>query len=257
MRTFLRMAYEIRNWLPVALTRMGWLSARPHRFIDFRRGCRIAFRGNGDWVTVYELFLGDTYQDLFQALRRHREGGVVLDLGGNIGCFALRVAEESPSLRVISFEPGPPNARLFEASLAANPEAARRIELRMEAVGGEEGEANWFFEEENHGASSLHTGKGVPYRVKVSSLARIIGELREPVAAIKIDIEGAEYELLERTPPEVWDKIDLIALELHQDPSGRTDPNGFLGRMQDLGYAVRADSSSSYFLTRKPPTSAS
>ncbi len=39
---------------------------------------------------------------------------------------------------------------------------------------------------------------------------------------MRMDIEGAEFPIFESTPPEVWDRIDRIVMETHEEAGGRS-----------------------------------
>jgi len=76
----------------------------------------------------------------------------------------------------------------------------------------------------------------------------VVASLQAPVALAKIDIEGAEFDLLRHTPAAAWEKVSAIALELHDDPSGQMTQAQFLERFRTLGYAIEEESVCSYFL---------
>ena len=59
----------------------------------------------------------------------------VLDLGGNVGLFALYVASRNARAEIYSFEPSSENLSLLRRNLEANPEHARRIKVLPFAVG--------------------------------------------------------------------------------------------------------------------------
>jgi len=250
-KTALDAVRRIENW-PAAWN----LRLRRHQngltLLRFRDGMNVVCRGNTrDWDVVHELMFAGGYARAFEFLRGNRGRKAVLDLGGNIGLFSLLAAAQSPELQLHAYEPGPPNYRLFEMNRLANPQLSERIILHREAVAGETRETKWFFDEKNPGGSSLFATEGASFDVRITAFADVVASMTDTIALAKIDIEGAEFELIERTPAAVWEKIPAISLELHGDPSSRMTQPQFLERMRGYGYNIHEETVCSYFLTRR------
>ena len=175
---------------------------------------------------------------------------LVLDLGGNIGLFSLLAASTRPTASIYAYEPGPPNFRLFEINRLANPSLAERIHLRREAVAGQTRTTDWFFDERNPGGSGLFATGGGKFSVQIRAFAEVLNSLPGEVALAKIDIEGAEFELLAGTPRESWQRIQTISLELHDDPGGKVSQESFLEQLAGHGFKIEKETVCSYFLHR-------
>jgi FkbM family methyltransferase len=138
--------------------------------------------------------------------------------------------------------------------MLANPDLSARVELRNQAVAGRAGQATWNFDAENPGGSSLLAGAGEPstntFTVDLVPFRDCLAEAPGRIALLKMDIEGAEWDVLEHTPDESWARIDAIALELHDDPSGRQPQEAYLQRMKALGFTINTNQVCSYFLHR-------
>jgi FkbM family methyltransferase len=250
LRTIIEIVRRIENW-PTAIA-LRLFRRRPGlRLLAFRQGINIACRRETrDWDVIHELFFAGSYRRAFQYLRKQSDTPSVLDIGGNIGLFSLLAASFHAKARVISFEPGPPNYNLFEINLLANPSLKDRIELRKKAVGGIARLTEWFFDQENPGGSGLFSKEGPRYPVEIVSFANLIRSMPEPAALVKIDIEGAEYEILRNTPAETWQRIRAISLELHDDPEQKMSQSEFLGRLESYGFQIEPEFVCSYFLSR-------
>jgi FkbM family methyltransferase len=113
----------------------------------------------------------------------------MVDFGGFIGFTSLYAAAQGPSVDV--FEPSPVNGALLEANLQANPRLAHRIRLHRHAVGAKDGN---LFETVQRG--SLLRGRAEAV-VPVRNAVAVLEELGlSPDMLLKIDIEGAEYEVV-------------------------------------------------------------
>jgi FkbM family methyltransferase len=220
--------------------------------LRFRSGLNIICRaGTREWDVIHELMFAGGYGRAVAHLRRLPGQPLVLDLGGNIGLFSLLAAASHPRAEIHAYEPGPPNYRLFEMNQLANSPLGDRIHLHKEAVGGESRTVEWCFNDLNPGGSGLFETDGASrFSVHVRSLSEVVDSLPAALDLVKIDIEGAEYELLDRTPPEVWQRIHTISLELHDDPQGKIPRGEFLRRATGFGYRVEEESVCSYFLSR-------
>ena len=252
LKTVLDIIRRFHNW-PTAIG-MRFFRHRQAglRLLAFRDGLNVVLRsGTRDWDVLHEIAFAGSYARAFDFVSHEAAGSSVLDLGGNIGLFSLVCARHAPNARIFAYEPGPPNYRIYEMNCLANPELKPRIELRREAVGGSPREDDWFFDEANPGGSSLFGTQGKPTRVKIVAFADVIAGLPEPLALVKLDVEGAEYEILEQTPPEVWRQIGAISLELHNDPRGKTTQEAFLNQMRTLGFEIEEESVCTFFLHRK------
>ena len=250
VKTFFDIVRRIENWPTATAMRLR----RHHtglRMLSFRDGLNVVCRaGSRDWDVVHELMFAGSYGRALAHIRAAQGAATVLDLGGNIGLFSLLAAAQRDDAVIHSFEPGPPNFRLFEMNRLANPPLSGRIHLHREAVGGESAMVNWFFDEGNPGGSSLYGTSGTSFPVTIRAFSSVVASLGTNVTLAKIDIEGAEFDLVRGTPAAAWEKISAIALELHDDPSGQMTQAQFLERFRALGYAIEEESVCSYFLHR-------
>jgi len=171
VKTFFDIVRRIENWPTATAMRLR----RHHlglRMLSFRDGLNVVCRaGSRDWDVVHELLFASGYGRAFAHIRAAKIPPTVLDLGGNIGLFSLLAAAQNDRAVIHAFEPGPPNFRLFEMNLLANPSLAERIHLHREAVGGSDATVNWFFDEANPGGSSLYgvSGKSFPVTIRAFS----------------------------------------------------------------------------------------
>jgi FkbM family methyltransferase len=141
----------------------------------------------------------------------------VIDIGGNIGCFTLVAARAAAGGRVLVFEPDSGNFDLLTRNVALN--GLKNVIPARLAVAGEPGVLRLF--KGQHGP--LHTT--IASRVDVASeteevqtvtLRQIMDQHHVSHCFLKMNCEGAEYDILYNTPPEYLQRIDRVALEYHQ-----------------------------------------
>jgi FkbM family methyltransferase len=245
--TFVRAIRHIENWPEIVSLRLG-VGRRELSVVSFRSGISILVRRQSDdWGVVRDLFLQSGYGRSFEYLRSVSGEQTVIDLGANIGCFSVLAAAQNERLLVSAYEPGPPNVRIFELNCLANPSLARRIQLHREAAAGVARIAQWHFNATNPGGSSLY-GEGAGAPVTVRPFADIVSAMSGPIAMVKIDIEGAEYELVRTTPAETWDRIPALSIEIHRDPEQKESKNDLVRRFDELGFRSEPDGRFAKFL---------
>lgn len=155
--------------------------------------------------------------DELDFLREHvPKGGVFVDVGANVGTYAMPMARHvGSSGTVIAIEPHP----VTHARLAFNKSASRFTQARLvaAAVGASDGELMIETDGDNLGASHIVTGDASTKAIKVRSLRlqRILEEAGvSHVNALKIDIEGYEDRALmpffKEAPQALWPRAVVI-----------------------------------------------
>ena len=142
--------------------------------------------------------------------------GVFVDVGANVGTYALALARQvGAGGKVIAIEPHP----VTHARLAFNKDASgfSQTKLFAAAAGPADGELMIETDGDNLGASHIVTGKLSGNAIKVPSLRlqRILGDaFVSHVDALKIDVEGYEDRVLtgffEQAPPSLWPRAVVI-----------------------------------------------
>lgn len=155
-----------------------------------------------------------------------KDGGTLLDIGGNIGVVA-RWWLKNGGDRVISVEPEPENATLLRKNLEEFGERALVIEAAAVNQTAPE-RLNLFLNNgTNKGAHTIRETRGRgTVEVKTVRLADLIREHNPN--AVKIDIEGGEFQLIDEilSLPE---SVSRFAIEYHLNPKGCRE----LGRDMD------------------------
>jgi FkbM family methyltransferase len=147
-------------------------------------------------------------------------GGLVVDVGGNIGAFAL-YAVRAGARRVLTFEPSRDAYAVLRRNVQRNG-LAERIVAERRAVVGRAGEDVWFptaSSPANHiiddpAALEAARAAGSVERVPTTSLAEIVDAHGE-IDLLKLDCEGAEYGIVAATPAAAWARVGSVRIEYH------------------------------------------
>jgi FkbM family methyltransferase len=163
------------------------------------------------------LFNPDYNLEELDFLRAHTPaGGVFVDVGANVGTYAMVLARHvGGSGKVIAIEPHP----VTQARLAFNRAASgfTQVVLVAAAAGPADGELLIETDGDNLGASHIVSGKSSGNAVRVPSLRlwRILGDAGiDRVDALKIDVEGFEDRVLtgffREAPSSLWPRAVVI-----------------------------------------------
>lgn len=178
-------------------------------YTEQHRALRVAIQEDdevSDLHSVLEVVVRDVYP-----LDPKFTPDVVIDGGGNIGLFTLKAAAFYPSASIVVCEPLPRNLSRIERHLALNKLSAEILPI---CLGGAPGSLPFYCREAN--SSSFDADK--PYThvlsVEVVTLRDILRDHPAARILIKLDIEGAECDVLEAFVPGE-DRAVVVLGELH------------------------------------------
>lgn len=179
--------------------------------------------GTHDTTIFRELFWEGVY-DLPSSIRelQYTESPSVLDLGGNVGYFALWLSLALPSAQLIAFEPDPANAVRYREMLK---QLDRPDWTVVEAyASAQDGEVTFATGRQAIGTRTIGGNHGTQVR-SVDVLPAM-----ESADFVKMDIEGAEWEIL-CDPRFATSCANVIVMEYHRAFCPETD---YLGMVQSL-----------------------
>jgi FkbM family methyltransferase len=177
--------------------------------------------------------------------RTLRRGDIVVDIGAHIGFFTMQMgALVGPLGRVYAFEPLDANADLLERSIEEN-RFGDRVIFQRAAVGAVTGGGVLTFPRETlntGGAYLLREGRApltgnLKKSVTVVCLDDVVTE--RPVRLIKMDVEGAEPQVLRGAQRLLHEDRPIILSELHPaqlDRASGMTAREFLEDVQQAGY---------------------
>ncbi len=194
-----------------------------------------------------------------------RSGDTVIDVGANVGLFALQASREAEGVRVVALEPLPPIFAVLDANFALHRIPGVALPY---GVGREKATVEFTYYPANSALSGRFAQPDLDRALVVQLLhnrfPRLSGAALETLAArglaaqsfscrilplseilrdsgvervglLKVDVEKAELDVLESLRDDDWDRIDQVVVEVH-------DVDGRLRRIGDLlrsrGFAV-------------------
>jgi FkbM family methyltransferase len=208
------------------------LRARRQRgTVVVRRGPAAGLRLHAGDASV-AIALGTHERAVQDALVRHLEAGAVFfDVGANRGALTLlggRLVGEGGT--VVALEPLPENATALRANVALN--LLENVRVVEAAAGAVDGTAR-LYRAADHSAASLMQPTADAIDVAVVALDDAIDRAELPAPdVLKIDVEGAELDVLRGLERQLRARHPVVICELH----GTKD--AFERYMTGLGYRV-------------------
>lgn len=155
---------------------------------------------------------------------------LIVDCGAHVGFFTLLANTTFPNAKILSLEPNPENFKCLQIHAMHNCLSA---ELINAALAREAGEASFA----GHGflGSLVAVGTAGSIRVRTVALDDLIAQRQPERLIVKMDIEGAENELLPRLVPIMPAECALF-FEWH---GSRGSWDAVLELIGDAGFRIR------------------
>ncbi len=172
--------------------------------------------GTLDAYILLEIFGDRIYLRDLDALKRSKR---IMDVGAHIGSFTIQAASLCPEATVFSFEPVEDNFNLLKSNIELN--KIQNIRFFKKGISSKTGNQSFYVKLTNDSSRlSLRADEREENFRKITietlSLQEAIKQNHlNTIDFLKMDVEGAEYDILFSTPPEIIKKIRYLAMEWH------------------------------------------
>lgn len=201
-------------------------------------GLKLDYNRNKQGVAVLQsIFQQREYADYFPFY----QDAVIVDVGAHFGYFTLFAAKNTGSKsKIISIEPDPQNCDLLRRNLSDNNVenatvlncAISHSSGKMNLYGGSSINKSLFSD------YSLGSGKTIG-EVDVLSLSDFMAlHAPEKIDFLKLDCEGAEYDIILQSDSSVWKNIQVVSMEFHDMKIPRFTANQLVQRLRELRYDI-------------------
>lgn len=170
-------------------------------------------------INLHKIWLTDPYWFIFNhreifeeeiyKFTSKRPDPLIIDCGSNIGLSIIYFNSLYPQSKIIGFEPDPEIFRFLEQNLEEF--SIPNIELHQKAVWTCETEL--LFVQDGSLGGKIVKNRNKKNIIEIQSM-RLRDLLTQPIDFLKIDIEGAEYDVLEDCKDKL-ELVDHIFIEYH------------------------------------------
>jgi FkbM family methyltransferase len=194
--------------------------------------------GPADIRVINEIWIDRTYANLPQMMPQ--DNWVIADVGANKGIYAAWILNRVRA-SLYCYEPDPWNYECLVHNVGAR---ARTFKF---AVGSREGVAILHQVPGGRALSSIVPGRlqargtpTIPVEVRVVPLTTVVETCSSEIDLLKMDVEGAEYDILLNSPAEAFTRVRRIVVEYDAVSSVNPSVGGreLAGRLRHLGFEV-------------------
>jgi len=185
--------------------------------LNLRNGLVLASPADEPLLTLFQEVWVDRCYDLEGYTIA--PGHVIIDIGANVGVFSAWAASVSPDVRVVALEPSPRMCTFLRRNLSLN--RLHNVTVVEQACGGKRGEVT-LYTRGHGGLNSIYCQDNLASRFE--PMARVPMVTLDDVFdcfglsrcdLLKIDCEGAEYEIILNASDGTLEKIARVAMEYH------------------------------------------
>ena len=167
-----------------------------HSSYHFRNGYNISYNEQASAAHIFsEIFIGNCYP----LGNNNKSKNVIVDVGANIGLFTFYAHMKFPKSKIISIEANPNNFKILEKNINDN-KLRGCVKIFNNVISSSRGKQP-FYLSTNPGWSSSYNKHGAKngemIYLEPLSLSKLfqLNNINR-VDVLKIDIEGAEYDIL-------------------------------------------------------------
>ena len=185
---------------------------------------QINYRDESDLSVIDEIFVDKMYRCVEPIILNTKYH--ILDIGAHIGLFSIYASILNPDAIIIALEPEQENYALMKENVKLN--HCKNITTKQLALSGsDEKTVPLYVNENSHNHSTLtpkHLTTLPPDHTDVpaTSLENLLAQpsfamaTAGKVGLLKMDIEGAEYDIIENMEDGTWNMIENIIVEYHE-----------------------------------------
>jgi FkbM family methyltransferase len=184
--------------------------------LSLRNGLHFYVRvQNTDWYVIHEVYAKNTYDEALKGL--DPTNSVVIDIGGFIGDFSIKASRLAR--HVYTYEPEKDNYRLLNMNVQEN--NIKNITARPYGISDKPGSFSIYVSDTNSSCNTMYSelSKNAvsTQSIECVTLADECKKYRiTNIDLLKLDCEGAEFDILMSIPDSLLTKINKIIFE-YQD----------------------------------------
>jgi len=222
--------YKVKNWIPFILNYLGLNNSG--ELYKLRNGIKFRTKDGISAATIASVFLKEVYGPI-------PNDAVIIDIGANIGAFSILTASIAKNVKVYAYEPMADNFDLLLNNIRIN-KLDKIIKPFNLGISQKCEERKLYLNNRSSGHSlyskNKHQGS---INVRCISLKQCFDKNKIDIChLLKMDCEGAEFEILYNTPHDYFYKIKEIRMEWHNQSSKRDNVDYLKSFLEEKGFTM-------------------
>jgi len=215
LRTLVLFQRYLVNWREIWT---AYHQLQPVPFLQLRGGITVSYGPADDPIALLEEIFGARVYDCF-GFYTPRAGDTSVDIGANIGMFALYVQWLARGVTVHCFEPAADAFHQLQRNIETN-KLGNFLHAYHCAVADRKGIAMLAPGQSlvrglvRNDQASERTGEAV-HTIDLNAAFELAGVQR--VDLLKIDVEGSEVEIVRGANATAWQKVRRVVAEIHEN----------------------------------------
>jgi len=206
----LKLIKTVQNWYMYPLVYFKFVK-KSHIIFKMKSGIKIKLRVNSsDLMAFTHVWLIEEYSGRNFTFN---DSDIIIDIGSHIGLFTLYASQFCKQGKIICYEPIKENYQLLLSNIELN--HLSNVECYNKAVSKSNSPIRIYINSDESGHSMFDPQENF-IDVDSISLQQIIDDHHiDSIDFLKIDCEGAEYEIIENLPKSRFSQIKKMIIEYH------------------------------------------
>ncbi|OGV89931.1 hypothetical protein A2Z41_00665 [Microgenomates group bacterium RBG_19FT_COMBO_39_10] len=192
----------------------------------------------------FEILWRDIFQKEEYKIGLSNPKPLIFDVGAHIGLSTIYFKTKYPKAKIIAFEPNPQTAKLLRLNIKAN--HLKNVKIIEAAAYSQKGKALLYIDSATENPwtwgdsliKNIWSSKNPPKTVSVRAVL-LSKFLTKPIDLLKIDVEGAEFEIIKEASSK-FHLIKNLIIEYHETP--KTNPHNKLSLiakiLREIGFNI-------------------
>jgi FkbM family methyltransferase len=210
---------QIKNWYTPINFYLG--ISNKENIINFKDGTKCIMRNKSDSIAFFEnYFLKlNNPNEKFEI----KKEDIVIDIGSHVGYFTIYAAKNAHQGTIYSIEPHRESFEILKKNLKLN--NLINVKPFHAAISNVTEQITLYIDKNNQIGNSIFKTDEITTEEKVDSFSLgdfVKSNKIEKINFLKIDCEGAEFEILLNLDRELIKNIDRISMEVHENSNTKS-----------------------------------
>lgn len=208
---------EYKSFLPYMLDfiSISPIKSKKLEKLELKKGIDIYYRPHTyDLIIINEINILNLYK--MRNLGKSKKINII-DIGAQIGAFTLKAAIENKNAQIYSYEPFFENYAILKKNINIS-KLKKHIHIFQTGIGSKKEKRTLYLDQKNTGGHSLYEKKSKSVEIRTISLKEVFNNNKiKKCDFLKMDCEGAEYEIIYNTPKQYLKRIKELAIEYSEN----------------------------------------